>query len=238
VNATADAQNVLMFKQYTGIVCANVNDIIIRIQAHTNGICGGTTCGPLLVSVGGAPLPVNMQAFTANRSRSNVLLKWETTSEQMNSGFAIERKGTGDWEQVGFVPSQAMNGNSTDLLSYQYTDVNTIKGISQYRIRQVDIDGQSKYTQIIAVKGEGQTGKTIVYPNPSSDGKVSIVFENADVTRDAQLVDMTGRVVKQWKGITTNTIQAENLTPGVYSLRILVQETGEQTIEKIVVNKR
>jgi hypothetical protein len=49
---------------------------------------------------------------------------------------------------------------------------------------------------------------------------------------------MTGRVVRQWKAVTNNNIQIENLVPGVYSLRILVPETGWVSTEKIVVNKR
>jgi len=48
---------------------------------------------------------------------------------------------------------------------------------------------------------------------------------------------MNGRTVKQWKSITNNNLQIENLTPGFYNLRIVVRETGEQAIEKIVVSK-
>jgi len=51
------------------------------------------------------------------------------------------------------------------------------------------------------------------------------------------LIDMNGRAVKQWKNITNNNLQIENLTPGLYNLRIIIRETGEQAIEKIVVNK-
>ena len=36
----------------------------------------------------------------------------------------------------------------------------------------------------------------------------------------------------------TNNITIENLTPGIYSLRVFVPATGEQVVEKIVVNKR
>ena len=74
--------------------------------------------------------------------------------------------------------------------------------------------------------------------NPTSDGRVTVVFEDASVTRDVSLFDMTGRALKQWKGVNNNNIQIENLNPGVYSLRIVVPETGALSVEKIVVNKR
>jgi hypothetical protein len=88
------------------------------------------------------------------------------------------------------------------------------------------------------VRGLGQMGKMIVYPNPSfGGGKVSVIFDEKDGTRDISLVDMSGRVIRQWKGFTNNNLQIENLTPGLYNLRVVLRETGEQGIEKIVVNK-
>ena len=86
--------------------------------------------------------------------------------------------------------------------------------------------------------GEGSMAKTIVYPNPTMDGKVTVVFEEANTTRDVTLIDMSGRTIKQWKGVTNNNIQVDNLIPGVYTLRIVVPATGDQSVEKIVVNKR
>jgi hypothetical protein len=165
-------------------------------------------------------------------------LKWETISEQNCSGFAVERNTNGAWQEMAFIASQAAGGNSNDLLSYQYIDDNDTKGISQYRIRQVDFDNKSKYSEIRTVRGEAQIGKIIVYPNPTMDGKVSVSFEDASVIREVSLMDMSGRVLKQWKAITSNNIMIENLTPGMYTLRVVVPETGAQAVEKIVVNKR
>ena len=184
------------------------------------------------------PLPVSFKSFTAARNRSNVLVKWETATEINNSGFAVERNINGSWEQVAFVASQAVNGNSDAILSYQYIDLNNTKGITQYRIKQVDIDLKSKYSEVRAIRGEGQLGKTVVYPNPTNDGKVNIVFEDGNVSRDISVSDMSGRTIKQLRGITNNNITIENLTPGMYSLRIVIPSTGEQSVEKIVVNKR
>ena len=77
--------------------------------------------------------------------------------------------------------------------------------------------------------------KTTVYPNPSNNGKVNVVFGESDDKHDVVLVDMAGRLVKQWKAVRNN-IQINNLTPGIYHLRIVNSETGNQSIEKIVVS--
>lgn len=186
-----------------------------------------------------ATLPVNFQSFTATRTRNTVALAWTTASEQNNSGFEVERQiGTAGWQSVYFVPSQALSGNSSSALNYTYNDANATKGISNYRIRQIDLDGKMKYSPIRSVRGEGQLFKTIIYPNPSSEGKVNVVFENTSGTRDLSLMDISGRTVKQWSGITNNNLVIDNLNPGFYQLRIVLRETGEQSVEKIVVNKR
>ena len=102
----------------------------------------------------------------------------------------------------------------------------------------MDIDANSKFSEIRAVRGEGQAGKIIVYPNPSFDGKARVVFDDINGSRDVSLTDISGRVIKQWTGVTNNNLEIDNLTPGYYSLRVIIRETGEQSIEKIIVNKR
>lgn len=186
----------------------------------------------------GITLPVEFKSFTAVRNRSNVLLTWETSMEKNNSGFAVERNINGVWQQIAWVPSQALGGNSDAPLVYTMTDLNNIKGVSQYRIRQVDFDAKSKYSEVRSVRGDGQLGQTIVYPNPTNNGKVNIIFEEGSLKRDISVYDMSGREIQQMKAVTTNNITIENLNPGMYMVRIIAVETGEQVVEKVVVNKR
>jgi hypothetical protein len=185
-------------------------------------------------------LPVHLTYFTAKRtSSSNVTLSWQTSQELNSSGFEIQRQvGNGNWQVIAFVNSQAPNGNSNSPLTYSYIDNNSANAITQYRLRTVDIDGSSKYSDIRSVRGEGQAEKIIVYPNPSLDGKIKVVFDDVTGTRDVSLTDMSGRLVRQWSGITNNNLEIDNLTSGYYSLRVINRETGEQSVQKMVINKR
>ena len=193
----------------------------------------GTLCGEQ------GALPVSFRAFTASRSSSIVALKWTTATETNNLGFEIQRLiGSGSWQTLTFIASQAAGGNSATDLNYTYSDLNQTKGISQYRIKQIDIDKRAKFSEIRAVRGEGQKGKTIIYPNPSYDGKVNVVFEDVSGSRDISLMDMNGRVVKQMKGITNNNISFSNLIAGIYTVKAVNNDTGEQEVQKFVVNKR
>lgn len=184
-------------------------------------------------------LPVKFVSFNAARSGQNVNLTWQTASEENNTGFEVQRyTGSGAWQTVGFVATKAVNGNSGTPLSYQYTDINTTKGITQYRLRQIDKDYRSAYSVIRSVRGLGQKSNTIIYPNPSSDGKVNVVFDDANSIRDLSLMDVNGKTLKQWKGVTNNNIRIDNLNAGFYTIRIVNVETGEQVVEKFIVNKR
>jgi hypothetical protein len=184
-------------------------------------------------------LPITLKSFTAARNRNEVMLKWETATEENNRGFDVQRRiGAGNWTSIGFVSTKAINGNSAMPLTYELNDINTTRGVTQYRLRQLDYDGRSEYSVIRSVRGDGQKGKTIVYPNPSSDGKVNIIFDDVRGIRDVSVTDMSGRMIKQMKGITNNNIQIDNLNAGFYTVRVLNTETGEQVVEKFVVNKR
>ena len=102
----------------------------------------------------------------------------------------------------------------------------------------MDIDGRAKFSEIRAVRGYEQSGKIIVYPNPSTNGRVNVVFDDAEGTRDVMLMDLSGRMVKQWKGVTGNLLQIDNLGQGMYSLKVINRDSGVQTVEKIVVSNR
>ncbi|HET9278491.1 MAG TPA: T9SS type A sorting domain-containing protein [Flavitalea sp.] len=214
--------------------------------ANNNNLAGHNSKFRFLIAYAGGvlcveqgALPVSFGAFTATRSNNVVALKWTTAMESNNLGFEIQRLiGNGTWQTLSFVATQAAQGNSATDLTYTYSDLNQTKGISQYRIKQIDIDKRSKYSEIRSVRGDGQKGKTIVYPNPTNDGKVNIIFEDVNATRDVSVSDMSGRVIKQLKGITANNIMVDNLTAGIYTVRIVNNETSEQEVQKFVVNKR
>jgi hypothetical protein len=182
------------------------------------------------------PLPVHFKSFNATRSNSSsVSIRWTTAFEQNNKGFNIQKNVNGEWRTVAYVPSQASNGNSSSALTYNYVDVNTEKGITQYRIQQVDLDGKFAYTDIRAIRGDGNLAKVVVYPNPSSDGKVNIVFEDNSAIRDVIVSDMQGKIVRSFRGISNNILVVEKLTTGFYTLKVTNRATNASSVHKVVI---
>jgi hypothetical protein len=182
------------------------------------------------------PLPVTFKSFNVTRKNvSAVGVTWTTASEKDNRGFNVQRNDGTGWKNVAFVFSQTVAGTSSSDLSYEYNDANTEKGVSQYRIQQVDLDGRASFSIIRATRGENAAAKLLVYPNPSSTGNVSVVFDNSIGVRDISISDATGRVIRSFQSITNSVLQVENLRKGFYTIRVTNRTTAASTVEKVVI---
>jgi hypothetical protein len=183
-----------------------------------------------------SPLPVKFKTFNAIRSNgSSVAITWTTAMEQNSKGFNIQRNVNGEWKTIAYVPSQSLDGNSSSDLNYSFVDGNSEKGITQYRIQQVDLDGNSKFSDIRAIRGDGNLAKVVVYPNPSTDGKVNIVFEDNSSLRDIIVNDMQGKVIRSFRGISNNILVIEKLTTGFYTIKVSNRTTNASSVHKVVI---
>lgn len=121
-------------------------------------------------------LPVIWGAFTAKfdsfKKQSNIA--WETTKEWENSHFEVERSLTGV-EGYAVVGEIAAVGYSDLISSYKFEDqkLPNYKGFVYYRIRQVDMNGKSTYSETVSVLIDNKTensntSKWVAYPNPTN----------------------------------------------------------------------
>jgi hypothetical protein len=185
-----------------------------------------------------APLPVTFSSFTAVRKdESKVTLTWSTSMELNNRGFYVQRNlGNGTWKDVAFIFSNAAEGNSSINLNYSHTDINPHKGVSQYRILQVDLDGTGRYSVIRSVGGKGVAGSMLLFPNPSSNGAATLLFDT-DGTRDVVVSDVSGRVVQQFRQVRGNNLPLKNLSTGFYTVQVRDVATGVTATERLIVQK-
>ena len=120
---------------------------------------------------GDPPLPVELTSFTASTNNNLVNLNWKTATEVNNYGFEIERlqnsknSGLQNWVKIGFVIG---NGNSNSPKEYSFID-NPLGGNKfEYRLKQIDNDGEFKYSNTIEVALSAPTEFSLEqnYPNP------------------------------------------------------------------------
>lgn len=171
-------------------------------------------------------LPVrNLQFHAARLSPAQVKLSWSTEGETRNSGFVVERKTQKDLEfkAIQFVPSKTTNGTGSNLVKYDHVDANNESGISYYRLRQVDLDGASRYSAVEVVKSSLPSSLFQLWPNPSQ-GTVYAQVANAGMM---SFYDISGKLVKQ-QPVQANTIHTiSGLSKGVYTLLLISGEIKE-----------
>ena len=187
-----------------------------------------------------AALPVTLSSFTAKPTPDNkVSLGWVTSSEQVNKGFRIERQSgneNGKFEQIGFVGSKAKDGNSQNTLTYNFIDVAPkVSAPSFYRLVQEDLDGKLTYTEVRVVKLNGQS-VSMVFPNPSN-GPVNISRTADGKKMNIQVIDQSGKIISQVNNIADANYKLNIQKSGVYTIKMTYPETGEQSIQRIVVQK-
>lgn len=183
-----------------------------------------------------ATLPVSFKSFTAARANSNNSLRWTTATEINNKGFYVQRFYNGQWQNIGFIATKAEGGNSTTDLNYTFNEVFNFKGVVQYRILQIDIDGQSKYSQVRSLSNSSsEAGSILIYPNPASaNGNVSLVLADASAFYDVQIVDNSGRILKEFNAVRS-TQQVSGLPKGQYLARAKERASGQVSVEKFIV---
>ncbi len=230
---TRNAANILTLT-FTYVVCDDGpdNNFLTTADNMTSPLTTVT------VNWAAGMLPVTLINFTAAKNKNNVTLKWETATENGNAGFEVYRNAdNAGFQKVGYVASKAFDGNSSAKLSYEFNDLNLVKGVTQYRLKQIDLQGKASMSEIRTVKGDGSSFSMSIYPTPSTTGDVTVAVSGLQ-SFDMYITDMSGHVVKQLKQQSSQTVKITNLGTGMYIAKIVDLKTGEQTSEKIVVTKR
>ncbi len=156
-------------------------------------------------------LPIELNSFVASTDNNNVILKWQTANEVNSNYFDVERSDDGQFFfSIGKINA---SGSSTLPISYSYTDAKlTNNNGSQifYRLKLVDKDGATKYSNSISIKPV-ISGVTIrnIYPTVIRKNEPATVEILSDKSRymDVIIMDESGRVLQQ---LSTNLISGFN----------------------------
>lgn len=133
---------------------------------HYGGLSGANE---FILTSATTPLPIELLSFEANLNEDVVDLKWITATETNNDFFTVERSKNGiDWEKIAQVKG---SGNSSQILEYFEVDNNPYSGISYYRLKQTDFDGNFEYFNIVPVKVEKDAEGISLFPNPLERGE-------------------------------------------------------------------
>jgi hypothetical protein len=174
-----------------------------------------------VVDPGNLPLPAQLASFTLKVvNATSVQLEWRTISETNNFGFYVQRKLATE-SSFSVLPNSFVSGHGTTLVprQYSFTD-NFVVGVElQYRLKQVDLDGNIHFTDPISVKAPTSVSEQMPamfllqqnYPNPFNPSTLIAFATTKEGPVSLRVYDILGREV--------TTLVNENRKPGQYTER-------------------
>jgi hypothetical protein len=194
------------------------------IIANPSTLCANLSKNTVSVIIT-TPVPVSFLGLKARKQEKKVLLEWSTASELNSDYFELQRSSdaTNFTSTLGKLNAA---GSSSSIKNYAITDAQPLSNWNYYRVKQVDKDGKTAYSNIAAINFEKAAAVVIIYPNPAKD-KLNIEYTAAKAGNiQLQVMDSKGSLVLTNNtsvvvGRNNNSINIAALNNGVYILRTL-----------------
>ncbi len=161
-------------------------------------------------------------------------------------GFEVQRSSSGtDFSRIAFVEG---HGTVTEVQNYSFTDKNLEVETYTYRLKQIDFDGTSEFSNAVEVEVLVPDVYALEqnYPNPFNPG-TKIKFSLATDSKVTLTVfDVLGQEVASLingnlsAGSHEFNFNASNLNSGVYFYRIDaagVEGTNFSSVKKMILTK-
>lgn len=217
------------------------------VQGHI--FAGAVAASGVLTIDNGTMFPVELTAFTAALRDKNVVLNWVTATEINNYGFIIQRSHAVkaevqnyNWAKVGFVKGA---GYSNSEKKYSYNDNSAVYGNYVYRLKQLDNNGEFKYSAIVEVSA-GQIPNGFLlnqnYPNPFNPStqiqfgvskNTSAILTLYNIIGEKILILFNGTVLADQ--IYNIPVNGSNLAGGVYFYKLEADKRSE--VKKMLLLK-
>ena len=180
-------------------------------------------CGTCLL------LPVELLDFSAMAEKEAVNLFWSTSSELNNDYFILEKSTDAvNFEQLAIVKGA---GTSTDRHDYSFIDNNPNKGYNYYRVKNVDFDGTSSESPVIAIS-YNSAAQLSIYPNPLPKGEQLNISSTEQFER-ISLFNAYGQMVYTNNSNNAPILLPNDLPAGFYTISIDF-ESGS-IVRKIII---
>ncbi len=201
-------------------------------------VFAAATFTPMVLSSLAAPLPIELVNFTSQCNGNAVQVSWSTATETNNSHFTLQRSDDGiNFRDIAVVQGA---GNSSQLLSYGFTDAEPVLETVYYRLKQTDYNGHSSTTNLIAQEACGSASEVI---NAfGSNGQIVVdVFTPVDNDYVISVFDVQGKLIHTEFMSATSGSNHRNVNysaaTGVYLVRVTGTTEESDFTSRIYVQK-
>jgi hypothetical protein len=203
-----------------------------------------------------APLPIQLAYMNATVivNTNDVRITWGTITETNNYGFYVQQS-IGNTTSFADLPNSFVPGQGTTLIphDYSWTYMGVAPGTYYYRIKQVDLDGTTHYTDAVQVIVDGVTSvdnKTIPqvftlaqnYPNPFNPSTtIQFTVETGGHTTLTVFNALGQEIATLFSGdaesgqVYTTKFDATDLANGMYFYTLV--NSDQSSIKKMVLLK-
>jgi hypothetical protein len=166
-------------------------------------------------------LPIKISSFTASPNNNTVNINWLVGLQQNVDNYIVETSTDG----IRFTEIAKVAPKAT--LSYDAVHPNPIVGINYYRLRIIEKDGKSSFSEIRKVTF-GKAGTVKIYPNPVKSF-VNIELSGSLVNKavTVSILTIDGKIMLEQQIANTNPIEkieVSRFPSGKYILRILTDK--------------
>jgi hypothetical protein len=183
-------------------------------------------------------VPVGLTNFSAERKGEVVDLFWTTASELNNDFFEVERwiqKGEDTYTEKSFAVIGRVEGSGTTSSKqhYQFSDLRAASAETiYYRLKQVDYDGKSTYSQVVVVFLDSNRTIVKLYPNPGSTWFTLEVSGKDTNALSVEVIDAAGKKIEAYEKVSGPLVFGSDWAAGVYLVRI--RKPNEVLVVKII----
>jgi hypothetical protein len=205
------------------------NNLIIAWRDARNGTTSGEIYASKLLLTG--LLPLNVLQIDASIQNNLSTIFWKTENEINAQKFVVQRSDDG----MHFYDIANANAKGVNNSSYTLKDNKIVNGTAVYRIKCIDKNGETNYSEAVRVKADNKDLYVNVFPNPASSF-VNLEMNNIKAGNYLlKIVDTKGAIVKQQmiNAVGTNTvvkIDIQQLVSGNYILQIIGEGLNENKI--------
>jgi uncharacterized repeat protein (TIGR01451 family) len=183
-----------------------------------------------------APLPLTFTSIKANRKNADILVEWEVENETNMKQYEVERSSDG----IHFTKAATVAAANRESVEYSWLDENASAGYNYYRIKSIDINGQTSFTPVVKVLAAKKAPVITIYPNPISNGMINLYFTNQPKGMyHVRVISLSGQVMvsktidhKEGNSIETFTL-SNTLSHGIYKVEI-THPSGDVKVFEIV----
>lgn len=180
-------------------------------------------------------VPVKGSPLSVSKDKTARLLNWTTFVENNNKGFELQRSYDAiTFSTIEFINSAAINGNSDHNLAYTYRDISAAKPAMYYRYKQIDLDGNQSYSNVVFINDATAKFNTALNVAPNPVMNTQIITLNNTLEGTLLLYNAQGVLVyKEMVGKMAKVKLPIGLSSGTY-FTVLKTLTIEQSATIVV----